>query len=51
MTRTLRYIIAMVGLLVAFIICAVTGHENEMRPICGYFVLVSYVYWVPEDKN
>lgn len=49
--RTLRYIAAMVVLLVAFIICAVMGCKNEIRPICGCFVLVSYVYWVPEDKN
>jgi len=51
MTRTHRYIVAMVGLLVALIICAVMGYENEIRPICGCFVLVSYVYWVPEDKH
>lgn len=51
MTRTHRYIVAMVGLLVALIICAVEGCENEIRPICGCFVLVSYVYWGPEETK
>ena len=51
MTRTYRYILAMVGLLIALMICAVKGYKNEMRPICGCFVLVSYVYWVPEETK
>lgn len=50
-TRTIRYLTVMFGLLIVFVICAVNGYENEIRPICGCFVLVSYVYWVPEDKN
>lgn len=50
-TRTIRYLTAMFGLLIAFVICIVCGYENEVRPICGCFCLVSYVYWTPEETK
>lgn len=49
-TRTTRYIAAMFGLLIAFVVCAVKGYEREIRPICGCFALVSYVYF-GDDKR
>ena len=50
--RTIRYVTAMVSLLICLVVLIIIGgYKNEIKPICGCLVLVSYVYWVPDENK